>query len=294
MLTVLTAAVLLAVVLSVASGRAPRYAPVGYGTREGAYGGRVEPSAAEQAATLSATKSYRRLVVTATESFAASTASLVTTTSAGDLVDAWRDLFAAQGAYDVFRSDLAGGLGPAAPLDALVADQAAGSPPQGLHAIERDLARGDLTDAARVARQVASQSLLVEVGLFRTILTPSEICQRVAESLVWVVAQVIDSPQEVYAQRDVVDVRASAVAARAAVDGLLPLARLVTPADARDLATSVSSLGRAVARVPSDARDAQLSPSTWRSLAAAIDATLGPLARVGGDLAGFGTGRAYA
>jgi hypothetical protein len=234
------------------------------------------------------------LVVHATQAFAAASVAIVSDVAAGHRAAAQADELRAQAAYDVFRPDLATGLGPSAPLDALVVDQDPAVAARGLHALERELWSGSLSAAAPLARDVASQGTLIEVSLFRTVVTPSVMCQRVAESLAWLVANVIASPQERYSHLDVVDVRATIGAAESAVAGVATLARLVAPRDGVALAAAMTRLVEVSQEVASTVRDSAVPPGWWRTLASALDATLTPLAQMSGALAGYGTGRAYA
>jgi hypothetical protein len=75
--------------------------------------------------------------------------------------------------------------------------------------------------------------------------------------------------------------------------GLLPLARLVAPADAASMLAASTRLGEAVAALPVQP-DGALGPHELESVAQSMDALAATAGAVGGDLAGFGTGRDYA
>ncbi len=266
--------------------------PSSYGSS--LYGGRREPSAAEQAAALASTVEYRRQVERATQRFAAATAALARDCAAGDYRAARADELAAQAAYDAVRADLPNALGANAPLDALLADQAPGLAPVGLHAVEADLWSGRIAAAAPLATQIAAQGTLFEVSLFRTIVSPSVICQRTAENLGWLVDSVIASSQEPYSHRDLVDVWAVVDSAREAVGGVRALGRLAAPSDQRSVDQALGRLIVALHGLGSTLSDAQVSAAQWRTVAQSLDGVLAPLGRLSGALYGYGTGRAYA
>lgn len=254
----------------------------------------VHPTRAQQAATLSVTNSFRRTVVTASQSFVLASSSLVRAIRAGDLPAARSAELHSQAAFDQLRASFAIGVTSLAPLDALVSDQLPGAAPQGLHAVERDLWSGHVAHALLAARAVADASVLIEFGVFRTILTPSAVCGRLSELLSWTVENVIDSSQERYSHRDMLDVRATVDFTNHVSASLVTLGLLVSPPLARELSQRIGATVLLTSPYANAPLDSSVSADVWRELAQSIVAVQSTLGQLDGVLNGLGTGRPYA
>ncbi len=258
------------------------------------YNGAVTPTAGEQRATLVATQAFRRQVVEATEQFATSTAALVASIRASRVDAAKSDELAAQAAFDNFRPAVSDGVGSLAPLDALVQNQDPALPPEGLHAVERDLWTDHVSRALTPATTLANDALTIEVALFRSIVTPTTICSDLQESLSWTVDDVIDTSQEQFSHDDMLDVHTTVTAAAADLTSVEALGDLVAPTVTAQLQQRFTRLSETVLPLVRTTPDASVSAHTWRTIAEEIDAVLAPLGELGGRLYGYGTGRAYA
>jgi iron uptake system EfeUOB component EfeO/EfeM len=259
-----------------------------------AYATHAVPSPQVQAATLSATQAFRREVVTAAEAFASDTAALDAAIARGDLAVARRNELAAQSQWDVLRPVLALADPSLTPFDALVSDQNPAYAPQGLHAIERALWLGSLTSARSASARLASQSAYLPFAVYRTILTPSEICAKLDESLGWTVENAIDQSQERYSHLDIVDVKAATRAAETTVVGLTPVGRLVAPGLTGQLVRDLDRLIATTSATTTSSTDASIAPTTWTRIAQEMDVLQLDAGELGGALSGLGTGRNYA
>ncbi len=254
----------------------------------------VHPTRAEQAATLAVTNQFRRNVVTASQRFASASSSLVAAIHAGDMVSARRFELHSQAAFDELRASFAIGVTALTPLDALVSDQAPGTIPSGLHAVERDLWTGHLTDAFTSAQALAQAAPLLEFGVFRTILTPSAICGRLIELLSWTTENVITSSQERFSQRDMLDVRASVLFSSRVINSLVDLGHLIRPDLARQLSSRNRSVVALVGRFSDTTPNSDVSNASWRAISQQIASVQASLGELDGALNGLGTGRPYA
>ena len=270
-----------------------KYSSRGYHTTHERYDQSFVPTSAQQAATLAATNSYRTEIVHASQSFVTTTSKLVIDIRSGHLSAAKSDESSAQGAFDVLRPALNIGFSSSTPLDALVKNQAPGVSPTGLHAVERALWVGHLGDALRPATQLAANAQILEVLLYRTVLTPSVICDRLRGLLAWTVHNAIDSSQEIYSHQSLLDIKAAAQAIQISVTGIAQIGELVNPFLTHLLSVRTHQLLMAVQSV-SSTTDQSITTTTWRTLATRMDALQEVLGEMSGALDRFGTGRPYA
>jgi hypothetical protein len=266
------------------------YAPAQYGASP------THPSPAEQAATLSATAGYRRLLLTTAETYAADVQRLATDATAGNLSAARTDELEAQSAYDVLRASIQPDSATADEIDG-EAWSTGSSPFVGLHAIERSLWDGpSASGITKDAAQLAASSATIAFLFYRAVLTPQQITAQAQGTLSWVVNVPIQQREELYSHDDMLDVTASIDAANRAFELVAPLGRIVDSATTALVASrfavvesALASLGNAPARL-----DDTMSTAQWRALAVDVDAVNAPLGTLTGDLAGFGSGRLYA
>ncbi len=268
--------------------RVRAYQPTNYPTHH------VHPTAAQQGATLAVTNFFRREVVTASERFVMASTQLDAAIRAHDVTRAREAELRTQAAFDEVRPSLGIGVTTLTPLDALVSDQSPGIAATGLHAIERQLWAGSLSSSTLAAHNLAQVGPILEIGVFRTILTPSAICGRVDEILSWTVENVIDSSQEQYSHVDMIDARTTLDQANRIIGSLGRLAVLVD----RPLAAQLAERSRAVVDVvdafSATTPNAMVPATTWRELAQRISALEASLGALDGQLNGLGTGRPYA
>lgn len=275
-------------------GYARKHDQSGYHAANKNYRHRVTPSAAQQAATLAVTQMFRRDTVRATQRFALETAHLVRDLQRGDRAAARRDELQAQSTLDVIRLALPAGVRSTAPLDTLVSNQPPGLAPTGLHAVEMALWNGNMARALPAANSLMTTGQQLPYVLLRTIVTPTDLCLRLNESLSWTVENVIDSSQERFSHRDLVDVHAVVDSTSSLVKAIDKLAVLIDRPAAQLLKKRMASLEKSLSVLPATFTNSQVSEATWRRLAQQIDAVEMALGPVGGALTGFGTGRPYA
>ncbi len=291
--TALVGVIVTATVLSIISGSQTAYVHHRYHST-GSYSHAPIPTAAEQRATLADTAWYRQLVVTSAQQFASCLSKLRTDARAGDRASAQRDELCAQSSLDLFRTNIPPGSSLTVLLDALVADQAVPARAGGLHAVERALWRGSLTDAAQVDSPLVAASSGIEFAVFRTILTPSQIAVREIDLLRWVVEEVIGSPQELFSGRDDVDVHAVVHSVVLAAQHVAPLLVQLDRARALALTSAVSAAVRADRNLVGTSSALSVQPASWRALAQALDALEQQFGTVSAVTYGYGTGRTYA
>jgi hypothetical protein len=147
--------------------------------------------------------------------------------------------------------------------------------------------------ALDVARDLAEEGAIMPLLLFRTIETPSAIALGLARGISFAVEGSIDASQELFSHMDVVDLRAATSVASAEVACLLKLERLVAPGRAAVLRADARRLAVLVGSLPSVASGA-LDPTRLERVAQSMDALAATAGLVGGDVAGYGTGRDYA
>ncbi len=252
------------------------------------------PTAQEQAATLAATKAFRREIDTASLQFSHDCTDMVGAIEAGNVAAAKADELAAQGQFDVFRPVLEGGSVGSAAIDGLPGSFAPGSTPSGLHVVEADLWGGRVAAAAVAARALEQAGPFVAFSLYRSIFTPAQIAGDEVDALGWMVDDVVDTTQEPASHADLVDVDAVLGALASATSGLAPLARIVNPRALANLETSLAALRQSVAGLPAATPDGAVAPGRWRSIAQDADVAEGAMADLEGSFWGFGTGRNYA
>jgi len=252
------------------------------------------PTPAEQAATLSATVAYRRLIVTTAEDFSVAASNLVTAIARDDVTGARDAYLRAQGDYDVLRPTLSAQASSSSSIDALVIDQVPAAPAVGLHAIERDLWSSTPQSATALAPALSAQASIMPFLVSRTILTPAEICASLSELLGWTVENAIDSSQERYSHLDLVDVRAAARAAAVMVSAVAPIGALVDAASSAQLTIADGQLAALCSRLPPSEVDTAVPSATWTDVSYLMDVVVARSGQLAGALAGLGTGRSYA
>ena len=282
------------IAVSVQSGYEKRSASSSYHPARTGYGRQFVPTTAQQAATLDATNLYRTQIVRASESFVAATTALVADVRHGRLLASRSDELAAQGALDIIRPVLTTGFSAVPPLDALLRNQVPGRTPQGLHAVERALWSGRISDALHPAMRLAADGRVLEVLVYRTVLTPSFICDRLRGLLAWTVQNSIDTSQEIYSHRSLFDVAVVARSVQLSMTGIDRIGALVNPALTKLLETRTRQMLADVQRAGVTTVDQLVAPGTWQSLAHRMDALQMVLGEMSGALSGFGTGRLYA
>lgn len=274
---------------SVTYGAAHTYAP--HYPHAGAH-----PTTAEQIATLHATEGYRRFLLTSAEGLSTALGRIARDAASGNLAAARRDELAGQADYDVLR--------PAVQVNSATEDQLDGEPwsvtagsLSGLHAIERALwSTNSLVVARRDALAMGPAAVTSAFVFSREVLTPDVIVAQVQSSLAWAAEVPVEQRAELFSHRDLVDVRASALAAATALHLVEPLGLLVAPSQTARARAAVDDLLRQLDTTaqPVSRPDASIASSTWRTLAQDLDAANATLGVLGGEVSGFGSGRTYA
>lgn len=304
---VLAAAVALAVALGVAvpAGTAPAAAG---SPAHGAYHRRVSPPgpyrtggppapvarAAEEAGAAASAR-FRQTVGTAASSFVADVDALQQALATGDVTTARNDELAAQARYDAVRYLVDPGSPTSSPLDETPAEVASGAPLTGLHLVERDLwVPGDSPTATAVAPLAAAAPLL-EDSLSRIQLGPGTIDLVAVRELGWVTSVAVPGLEERYSHLDSVDVAATAGAADAAFDDVVPVGRLVAAGRTATAAARLGTLMGAVQALgtPGTVPDTGIPEGRWRSVAEDADAAGDALAALAPALAGYGPRQVY-
>ena len=180
------------------------------------------PSRAEQAAALFATTSYRRQVVQAAEGFTTSVTELDGALRRGDRQAAKRAWAAAQGSFDLLRPVLLGGPASSATYDGQLLGGVK-TRGEGLHAIERALFQGPLSDGLAAMPDLKAAGPQLVIGLFRTIIQPSGVAVNQVHALGFLADHVIANSQERVSHRDLIDVLAIAHAVRGGLEVLTRL-----------------------------------------------------------------------
>ena len=260
------------------------------------------PTQPQQAASSYATRTYRSLIVQSSQRFAGAVGNLRDAAQRGDLREAQRQWAIAQASYDMVRGEITAHSTTELMIAGRLQDQPFFIGRTGLHAVEQDLFSSDHGSLNADAETLAGQGTLLEIGLLRTVRTPSRIMTTATQSLGWAINDVIANPQQPFAQSDLLDVSAVIALTHQALAAVTPLALDVAPRHldtARQrLAALEETLGHATTvRLSGDINvtpNSAVSPATWRLLAVQMTALLSPLTQLGGDMDGFGTGRTYA
>ncbi len=251
------------------------------------------PSRAEQAAALFATTRYRRQIVQAAEGFSTSVNALDGALRSGDRQAAIKAWAAAQGSFDVLRPVLLGGPASSATYDGqlLAGSKTKG---QGLHAIERALFQGPLSDGLAAMPELRAAGPQLVIGLFRTILQPSAIAVNQVHALGFLADHVLSSSQERVSHRDLVDVLAIIHAVRGGFNALHPLANLVDPKQLSATSTGLDQVDALLSTLPPGATDAEVPTEVWARLGRLVSVLQFDFGQLAGSTAGYSSGRYYA
>ena len=265
-------------------------------TSAAGYGLRGHPTPAIAAAIQAATNAYRSLVVQSGEAVSTATAALLADVRANRLDAARHDWAVAQSAYDHLRGPIQANSPAALEFDGRVSDLPATMGRTGLHAVEQDLYGATRKQLANDAATVATQTVVLQLSLYRTPATPSAMLTNAQLQLAWAVDDCVTQRQEVYTHLDLLDVAAEVDAVHTIVDAVTPLASAVKPSDLAAITTRLDALEHQIATLgdPLTTRDETLTTATWSRLSSQITALLEPLTTLSGDLYGYGTGRTYA
>lgn len=250
--------------------------------------------AAEEAGAASSAR-FRQTVGTAASSFVDDVDALQQAVAAGDVTAARTDELAAQARYDAVRYLVDPGSPTSSPLDETPAEVASGAPLTGLHLVERDLwVPGDNPTAAAVAPLAAAAPLL-EDSLSRIQLGPGTIDLVAVRELGWVTSVAVPGREERYSHLDSVDAAATAGAADAAFDDVVPVGRLVAAGRTATAAARLATLMGAVQALgtPGTVPDTGIPEGRWRSVAEDADAAGDALAALAPALAGYGPRQVY-
>ncbi len=251
------------------------------------------PSRAEQAAALFATTSYRRQVVQAAEGFTTSVTELDGALRRGDRQAAIRAWAAAQGSFDLLRPVLLGGPASSATYDGqlLGGSKTRG---KGLHAIERALFQGPLSDGLAAMPDLKAAGPQLVIGLFRTIIQPSGVAVNQVHALGFLADHVIANAQERVSHRDLIDVLAILHAVRGGLDALRPLANLVDPTQLAKTSRGLDQADALLSMVPASSTDAQVPGPVWARLGRLVAVLQFDFGQLAGSIAGYSSGRYYA
>lgn len=260
------------------------------------------PTEAQQAASSHATRTYRALIVQSSQRFAGAAGRLRDAAQRGDINEAKRQWAIAQASYNMVRGEIAAHSTTELMIAGRLQDQPFFIGRTGLHAIEQDLFTNDHHALIADAKSLAGQGTMLEIGLLRTVRTPSRIMTTATRSLGWVINDVIANPQEPYAQQDLLDVSATISMAHQALEAVTPLALDVAPGHLRIAQQRLAALEETLRQATTQQIDGDINitpnsavpAATWRLLAVQMTALLSPLTQLGGDMDGFGTGRTYA
>ena len=251
------------------------------------------PSRAEQAAALFATTSYRRQVVQAAEGFTTSVTELDGALRRGDRQAAKRAWAAAQGSFDLLRPVLLGGPASSATYDGQLLGGVK-TRGEGLHAIERALFQGPLSDGLAAMPDLKAAGPQLVIGLFRTIIQPSGVAVNQVHALGFLADHVIANSQERVSHRDLIDVLAIAHAVRGGLDALRPLANLVDPTQLEKTSRSLDQVDALLSTVPASSTDAQVPAAVWPRLGRLVAVLQFDFGQLAGSTAGYSSGRYYA
>ena len=107
----------------------------------------------------------------------------------------------------------------------------------------------------------------------------------------WVDEMAVPAREELYSQRDTVDIAATVDAAEQAFSDVEPLGRMVAPSLTQTVASHFVQLLASVAALgpPAEVADSALLPGTRLALSQQVDATATPLAQLAATLVPFGT-----
>jgi iron uptake system EfeUOB component EfeO/EfeM len=196
---------------------------------------------------------------------------------------------AAQSDFDEVRFVDAASPQNAASLDALAGQVPPGATFGGLHAVERDLwlAGNPANDVPSVSVQAA---VAREVVAHQS-LAPATIVATGVGELDWVIDGAIPGREELYSQRDAVDINGGVTGAEQAFASVEPLACAVDPGGCRTVTSDLASLAASVAALgpTADVPDAALSVAVQRVLSVEAERTADALAALEAPLLPFGT-----
>jgi len=260
------------------------------------------PTEAQQASSSHATRTYRALIVQSSQRFASAAGKLRDAAHRGDINEAQRQWAIAQASYDMVRGEITAHSTTELMIAGRLQDQPFFIGRTGLHAIEQDLFTSNHHSLIADAESLAGKGTLLEIGLLRTVRTPSRIMTTATQSLGWAVNDVIANPQGPFAQQDLLDVSATISMVHQALAAVTPLALDVAPGHLRTAQQRLAALEETLRQATTQRIDGDInitpnsavSAATWRLLAVQITALLSPLTQLGGDMDGFGTGRTYA
>ena len=264
------------------------------------FGLQGSPTHSQQIATQLATKTYRAFIGESTTSFASAVGSLLEAAKLGDSERSKQYWVVAMTNYNQLRGEIQSNSTTNLMFAGRLADQPFFIGRTGLLAVEADLWGPDQSKLIADVTDLAGKATMLEIGLQRTIRTPSRMLVTALRQCSWAINSAIAHPGTESFRHNFTDVLGTINLADAVVRAVSPLGQLVQRADTRRLIARNNTLQALLAGIETSSGvlrshdESKITDTQWRNLASALGALLEPLSQLSGDLDGYGTGRTYA